>query len=115
MTILIVYVDDIILTGDDREEIHKFKMKLAAEFEMKDLGNLRFFLGMEVARNKTGVSISQRKYTLDLLKETGMLGCKPVETPMYPNIKLQTEKNDMPMDKGLFQTCNTQDPTSLFQ
>ena len=85
---MIVYVDDIILTSDDREEIHKIKMKLAFEFEMKDLGNLRFFLGMEVTRNKTRVSISQRKYTLDLLKKTGKLGCKRVETPVDPNIKL---------------------------
>ena len=73
-------------------------MKLATEFEMKDLGNLRLFLGMEVASNKIGVSISQNKYTLDLLKETGMLGCKPVETPMDPNIK-----DDMTVDKGRYQ------------
>ena len=57
ITTLIVYVDDIILTSDNREEIHKIKMKLAFEFEMKDLGNLRFFLSKEVARNKTGRSI----------------------------------------------------------
>ena len=49
ITILIVYVDDIILIGDNREEIHKIIRKLAVEFEMKDLGNLIFFLGMEVA------------------------------------------------------------------
>ena len=103
ITILIVYVDDIVLTGDDKEEIQHIKRQLAAEFEMKDLGNLRHFLGMEIARNETGVSISQRKYTLDLLKETGMLGSKPVDTPMDPNIKLEIKPEDEPVDKGQYQ------------
>lgn len=66
-TILIVYVDDIIVTGDCEEEIRSLKVFLAQEFEIKDLGNLKYFLGMEVARSKKGISISQRKYVLDLL------------------------------------------------
>ena len=100
---MIVYVNDIILTGEDREAIHKIEMKLAVEFEMKDLGNVRFFFGMEVSRNQIGVSISQRKYNLDLLKETGMLGYKHVETPMDPSMKLQTVKDDTLVDKGRYQ------------
>lgn len=85
ITILIVYVDDIILTGDDKEEMERLKRKLVLEFDMKDLGNLRYFLGMEVAGNKTGISVTQRKYMMNLLKETGMLGCKPTNTPMDPS------------------------------
>ena len=85
ITILIVYVDDIILTGDDKEGMERLKQKLALEFDMRDLGNLRYFLGMEVAGNKTGISVPQRKYMLNLLKETGMLGCKPTNTPMDPS------------------------------
>ena len=103
ITILIVYVDDIILTGDDSEEIERLKRNLALEFEMKDLGKLRYFLGMEVARNKTGISVSQRKYVIDLLQETGMLGCKPVDTPMDPNVKLELNGNGTPVDKGRYQ------------
>ena len=61
-------MDDIVLTGDDNNEIRRIKDKLATEFEMKDLGNLRYFLGMEIARNRSGISVSQRKYVLDLLK-----------------------------------------------
>ena len=79
ITIFIVYVDDIIVTGDNEVEIARLKGILSREFEIKDLGALRYFLGMEVARSSKGISISQRKYTLDLLKETGMLGCKPSE------------------------------------
>lgn len=101
--ILIVYVDDIILTGDDEEEISRLKKGLAAEFEMKDLGKLRYFLGMEVAKNKDGILVSQRKYVLDLLEEIGMMGCKPVETPLDPNQKLGTQTSSNPVDKGRFQ------------
>ena len=54
---------------------------------MKDLGQMKYFLRMEVARSKTSISISQRKYILDLLKETGMLRCKPASKPMDPNHK----------------------------
>ena len=72
VSILIVYVDDIILTGNDLVEQEKLKNLLAKEFEIKDLGSLRYFLGMEVAKTE-GISLLQRKYTLDLLKETDML------------------------------------------
>ena len=71
MVVLIVYVDDIILTGDDVEGMEELKKKLSAEFEIKDLGQLRYFLGMEIARSKQGLVVSQRKYILDLLEETG--------------------------------------------
>jgi len=87
ITILIAYVDDIFLTGDDVTEIERLKRNLAVEFEIKDLGSLKYFLVMEVARSKKGIAFSQRKYILDLLQETGMSGCKLVDTPMDPNAK----------------------------
>ena len=77
---LMMHVDDIILT-DYLEEIKYLKGVLAQEFEIKDLGQLKYFIGMEVARSHKGIFVSWRKYTLDLLKETGMLGCKPADTP----------------------------------
>ncbi|RVW39537.1 Retrovirus-related Pol polyprotein from transposon RE1 [Vitis vinifera] len=88
IAILIVYVDDIILTGDHVTEMDRLKKSLALEFEIKDLGSLRYFLGMEVARSKRGIVVSQRKYILDLLKETRMSGCRPADTPIDPNQKL---------------------------
>lgn len=103
LEILIVYVDDIILTGDYEDELIKLKTLLAKEFETKDLGSLKYFLGMEVARSRKGISVSQRKYVLDLLKETGMLGCKPAETPMDSSTKLGANKDSVPVDKGRYQ------------
>ncbi|TYK30560.1 putative inactive tRNA-specific adenosine deaminase-like protein 3 isoform X6 [Cucumis melo var. makuwa] len=70
IAVLIVYVDDIILSGDDQAEIRQLKHQMGNEFEIKDLGNLKYFLGMEVTISKEGISMSQRKYTLDLLTET---------------------------------------------
>ena len=88
ITVLIMYVDDIILTGDDLVERDRLKKSPATDFEIKDLGALKYFLGMEVARSKKGIVVSQRKYILDLLKETGMSGCKPIDTPVEYNLKL---------------------------
>lgn len=102
-SILIVYVDDIVLIGDFLEEMKRLKNFLAKEFKIKDLGTLKYFLRMEVVRTKDGISASQRKYVLDLLKETGMLGCKPADTPMDPNTKLGLGENDTPVDKGRYQ------------
>ncbi|RVW57066.1 Retrovirus-related Pol polyprotein from transposon TNT 1-94 [Vitis vinifera] len=87
LAIIIVYVDDIILTGDHEEKIDLLKKLLTKEFEIKDLGNLKYFLRMEIARSKKGIAVSQRKYVLDLLNEIGMLGCKPAETPMDTTVK----------------------------
>ncbi|XP_057478145.1 retrovirus-related Pol polyprotein from transposon TNT 1-94 isoform X6 [Actinidia eriantha] len=92
--VLIVYVDDMIVTGDDVDEILNLKCRLAQEFEIKDLGSLRYFLGMEVARSDRGIFISQRKYILDLLEETGMLGCKPVNSPIEANHHLSGDMGE---------------------
>ncbi|BBH03130.1 transposable element gene, partial [Prunus dulcis] len=61
---------------------------LASEFEIKDLGSLKYFLGVEVTRSKHGLFLSQRKYVMDLLADTGMLDCKPADTPIVENHKL---------------------------
>ena len=64
------------------------KENLSKEFEVKDLGQLKYFLGIEIARSPQGIVLSQRKYVLDFLNETGMLGCQPASTPIDPNHKL---------------------------
>uniref|UniRef100_A0A2N9I5Z3 Reverse transcriptase Ty1/copia-type domain-containing protein n=1 Tax=Fagus sylvatica TaxID=28930 RepID=A0A2N9I5Z3_FAGSY len=103
ITALIVYVDDIVVTGNDTVEIGKLKTYLAKEFEIKDLGTLRYFLGIEVARSKEGIFVSQRKYVLDLLVEMGMLACKPIDTPIEQNHKLGEDIDDTPVDRERYQ------------
>lgn len=79
--------DDIVITRDDHRGIRDLKSHLFQHFQTKDLGQLKYFLGIEVAQSKTGIAICQRKYALDILKDTGMQNCKPVDTPMDPNTK----------------------------
>ncbi|XP_014523017.1 uncharacterized protein LOC106779430 [Vigna radiata var. radiata] len=81
-TALLVYVDDIILAGNSMIEINRIKVLLHNKFQIKNLGELKYFLGFEVARSKKGIHLCQRKYVLDILEETGMLGCKPCSTPL---------------------------------
>ncbi|RDX79060.1 putative mitochondrial protein, partial [Mucuna pruriens] len=76
LTLFLVYVDDMIVTSDDEIEKLTLKEKLTTQFEMKELGKLKYFLEIEVAYSIQGIFISQRKYELDLLKETEKLGCK---------------------------------------
>ena len=85
---VLVYVDDLIIGGNNSELITKFKEHLHRSFHMKDLGELRYFLGIEVLRSKAGIYLSQRKYALDIVSECGLLGSKPVDTPMeqYHNL-----------------------------
>lgn len=103
ISILIIYVDDMIITGDDQEEIQNLERRLSTEFEMKNLGGLKYFLGIEVARNKNSICLSQRKYILDLLAEVGMLECKPVDTPIMQNQKLIDSCDQIPTNKERYQ------------
>ncbi|BBN68278.1 transposable element gene [Prunus dulcis] len=76
LTALIIYVDDMIVAGDDRQKCKKSSEVSGFEFEMKSLGDLKYFLDIEVAISKHGIFLSQRKYILDLLAKTRMLYCK---------------------------------------
>jgi hypothetical protein len=102
VTILVVYVDDIIITGDDEPDIKCLKNNLTKEFEVKDLGQLRYFLGIEIARSPKGIVLSRRKYVIDLLSETGMLGFRPASIPIDPNHKLCPESG-YPVNKERYQ------------
>ncbi|KAL9995478.1 putative RNA-directed DNA polymerase [Helianthus debilis subsp. tardiflorus] len=102
ITCLIIYVDDMIVTGNDEEEIKRLKVNLFSEFEMKDLGRLKYFLGIEVLRSNQGIFICQKKYVLDLLAKTGMIDCKPLDTPMITNQKLFMEEGAQLTDKGRY-------------
>jgi hypothetical protein len=102
ITILVVYVDDMIIIGDDPLEVAKLKENLCAQFEVKDLGQLRYFLGIEIARSPKGIILSQRKYILDLLKDTCMILCHPSSTPIEKNHNICVEFGD-PVNKERYQ------------
>ena len=93
--LLIVYVDDIIINCDDKKDIDDLKRYFQNSFRTKDLGELHYFLGIEVARSKEGISLLKRKYVLDILEETNLLGSKPMETPMDPNVKLYEDQGEL--------------------
>ena len=94
MVIILVYVDDLLVTGDSLRIVKETKEKLKQVFKMKDLGELRYFLGIEFARSDQGILMHQRKYTLELISETGLSSSKPVATPMDTNVKLTTKQLD---------------------
>lgn len=100
---LIVYVDGIVVIGNDVETIKILKSQLVKDFEIKDLGPLKYFLGIEVTRSPRGIFLSQKKYVLDLLIETGMLGCKPTTTPIDPNHRLTNAQDVRLIDADRYQ------------
>ena len=86
-----MYVDDIIITGDDMAGISSLKSFLHGQFHTKDLGMLKYFLGIEVIRSKRGIFLCQRKYVLDLLSEIGKLVAKSCQSPMAQSLHLTRE------------------------
>jgi len=87
MFLLVVYVD-IIITVDDAHVIVDLKCYLQKHCKTKDLKSLRYFLGIEVARSRRGITLSQRKYVLDILSEACMLGCRDADALIEANVKL---------------------------
>ena len=102
--ILVVYVDNIIVIGDDEDEISILKFFLRTEFEIKDLGLLKYFLGIEVARSKGGIVISRRKYILYLFgKKQGNFG-KAIKhsNRTEPWSTVYTESGELLEDKRMY-------------
>ena len=99
----LIYVDDVILLGNNDRHIAKIKTFLDSKFSIKDLGTLKYFLGIEVARTPDGMVLSQRKYTLDILTDNGLEGCRPSSFPMEQNIRLTTEDDSPLVDAGKYR------------
>ncbi|XP_021866805.1 uncharacterized mitochondrial protein AtMg00810-like [Spinacia oleracea] len=92
---LLVYVDDLLIVGNDEKLIQEVKLMLSSHFHMKDLGDVRYFLGIEIDRSAQGFFLSQRKYTQDIVKEYGIHKEKPVRVPLEPHLKLTPELGDV--------------------
>ncbi|KAK6120654.1 hypothetical protein DH2020_045604 [Rehmannia glutinosa] len=85
---ILIYVDDILLTGNDAQKISEVIHLLNQQFALKTLGEVNYFLGLEAHRSAAGLLLSQTKYIHDLLSHTHMLGCKPSPTPIATGQKL---------------------------
>jgi hypothetical protein len=96
--ILGVYVDDLIVTGGDPEEIAAFKMQMTSEFEMSDLGKLSYYLGIEVEQNEDYIAIKQAGYAKKVLEQFGMSECNATKYPMDPNARLDADKQGERID-----------------
>ncbi|CAL8161902.1 unnamed protein product [Prunus armeniaca] len=94
-TTLLIYVDNIIITGNDPTSIKSLVGVFHEKFRIKDLGDLKYFLGIEVSRSKREIFISQQKYTLDILKDVGLLGACPYDFPMEQKLKLTPTDGDL--------------------
>nr|GFC92644.1 putative reverse transcriptase, RNA-dependent DNA polymerase [Tanacetum cinerariifolium] len=103
VTCLIIYVDDMVITKNDEEEIKRLNEGLFVEFKLKDLGNLKYFIGIKVLRSPKRIFICQKKYILDLLAEIGMINCKPADTLMMVNQKLFMERKAKLADRNRYQ------------
>lgn len=88
LVIILVYVDDLMITENDDTLIQDTKNILQTCFKIKDLRNLKFFLGIEFDRKKDGILIHQRKYVVELISDIGFTGAKPFQTPLEVNKKL---------------------------
>ncbi|KAJ4715182.1 Retrovirus-related Pol polyprotein from transposon TNT 1-94 [Melia azedarach] len=86
--LLLLYMDDMIITGDDIDGISALKTSLQKHFEMKDLAQLNYFFGLEVLFYADGYYLSQAKYASDLLAGAGLTNSKITFTPLEPNAKL---------------------------
>ena len=95
--ILLLYVDDIFVTGEDGL-ITDTRRNLVAEFEIKDLGMMHYFLSMEVWQNAYGISLEQGKYAVEILKMFGMMDCKAMTTPMASKLKLLSDASSESVD-----------------
>lgn len=98
---LLIYVDDILLTNDSLLEIQYLKTFLHNKFTIKDMGQLKYFLGLEIDKSWSRISICKKKYALGILQDTSLLNSKPVVFPMESNLKLTS------LDSNLYEDPST--------
>lgn len=103
ITIILVYVDDLLICGNSTSSISDIKQLLSRSFNMKDLGPVTYFLGIEIDRSDAGFFLSQRKYASDILLEFGMTKAKPLHLPMDIKLKLTADMGDVLPNPSTYQ------------
>lgn len=101
---VIMYVDDISVTGNDTSMLHNFISGLCSTFDCRDLGNLRVFLGMEITPTSSRLSLSQSRYIVDLLNKFGLANYNPCSTPMVDDKQLSLQDNDPLLGTATYQS-----------
>ncbi|XP_069144617.1 uncharacterized mitochondrial protein AtMg00810-like [Solanum lycopersicum] len=105
LLVILVYVDDLLVTGSSLQHIQQVRKDLQHRFKMKDLGELKYFLGIEFSRTNDGILMNQRKYALGLVSELGLTGCRPASTSLETNHKLTS----IEFDECSGKVSNTED------
>ena len=100
--VLVLYVDDLFLTGSSKL-IKDCKQNLEVEFDMKDLGLMHYFLGLEVCQKNGDIFMGQERYALEILKRFKMQECRPMATPMITNWKKIDASEDTEVDPALYR------------
>eukprot|EP00253_Pinus_taeda_P006241 PITA_06241 len=103
LIILVIYVDDLILTGSDANLINHVKSSLKKQFEMTYLGNLHYFLGLQVLQSKEGISLSQSMYACNIIHHFHMEYCKPTPSPFQSGAKISVTCTSREVDATLYR------------
>ncbi|KAH9687063.1 hypothetical protein KPL70_014633 [Citrus sinensis] len=97
--IISLYVDNLIFTGNNENMFEEFKKSMEKEFDMSDLGKMRYFLGVEVVQNENGIYLSQKKYAKEVLDRFGMRESNHSKNPIVPGCKLTKDENGVKVDE----------------
>nr|GEV54703.1 retrovirus-related Pol polyprotein from transposon TNT 1-94 [Tanacetum cinerariifolium] len=109
-----IYVDDIIFASTDPTDCNMFSNEISSKFQMSMMGQMSFFLGLQVSQSPGGIFINQSKFALEILKIFGMDSCDSVETPMVDRLKLDEDPSGIPVDQTRFHiTSSTPGPSTL--
>ncbi len=103
IVVIVIYVDDLIITRDNDVDIFELKKLLKQKFEMKDLGELRYFLSIEVIQSLKGIWLLQRQYALNKFSEYGMTSYKPSSIPLEQNVKLNVDEGKLVEDTTMYR------------
>jgi len=103
IVIIVIYVDDLIITGNSDAKISDLKKLLKQKFEMKDLGKLHYFLDIEEIQSPKRIWLLQRQYALNKLSEYGMTNYKPISIPLEQNMKLNANEGDLMEDTTMYR------------